>query len=106
MSIELPEPGSLQYNSETRSILEIGEDCEYPIAEIVGAVSAETAATDGFLFAAAPDLLAALQAAVDYLVDNQPKGRIRDIFSQLNRYENGVMKPARAAIAKATGGEA
>lgn len=64
---------------------------------------AESAA-NARLIAAAPELLAALQAAVEYLHANRPKGKVRDIFSQLNAHENGVLKPARAAIAKATGG--
>ena len=55
------------------------------------------------LIAAAPELLAALEDAVAYLEANRPKGNIRDIFTELNQYENAVMKPARAAIAKATG---
>jgi hypothetical protein len=57
------------------------------------------------LISAAPDLLAALQAAVEYLEAYRPKGKIRDIFTQLNAHENGALKPARAAIAKATGGQ-
>jgi len=60
------------------------------------------AAANARLIAAAPDLLAALEAAVAYLEANRPQGKIRDIFSALNHYENDVMKPARAAIAKAT----
>ena len=40
----------------------------------------------------------ALTAAVRYLEKHRPKGNIRDIFSELNEYENGVMKPARAAL--------
>jgi hypothetical protein len=52
---------------------------------------------------AVPDLIAALAAAVQYLEKHRPKGNIRDIFSELNEYENGVMKPARAAIHRATG---
>ena len=56
------------------------------------------------LIASAPDLLAALKSAVSYLEANRPKGNIREIFHQLNEYENGVLKPARAAIAQAEGG--
>ena len=56
------------------------------------------------LIASAPDLLAALKSAVSYLEANRPKGKIRGIFTQLNEYENGVLKPARAAIAQAEGG--
>ena len=56
------------------------------------------------LIASAPDLLAALKSAVSYLESNRPKGKIREIFTQLNEYENGVLKPARAAIAQAEGG--
>jgi hypothetical protein len=55
------------------------------------------------LIAAAPDLLAALARAVAYLDANRPKGKISDIFSKLNEHENDVLKPARAAIAKAKG---
>ena len=56
------------------------------------------------LIASAPDLLSALKSAVSYLEANRPKGNIREIFHQLNEYENGVLKPARAAIAQAEGG--
>lgn len=55
------------------------------------------------LIASAPDLLAALKSAVSYLEANRPKGKIREIFTQLNEYENGVLKPARAAILRAEG---
>jgi hypothetical protein len=44
----------------------------------------------------------ALAAAVQYLEKHRPTGKIRDIFSDLNEYENGVMKPARAALKGAT----
>ena len=54
------------------------------------------------LIAAAPELLEALNKAVAYLEANRPAGKIREIFSKLNELENGVIKPARAAIAKAT----
>ena len=54
---------------------------------------------------AAPALLDALQLAVAYLEAHRPKGKIRDIFHELNEYENGVMKPARAALAAATGAD-
>lgn len=50
----------------------------------------------------ASDLLGALIRAVAYLDANRPKGKIADIFSKLNELENDVLKPARAAIAKAT----
>ena len=56
------------------------------------------------LIASAPELLAVLKIAVSYLEANRPKGKIREIFTQLNEYENGVLKPARAAIAQAEGG--
>ena len=56
------------------------------------------------LIASAPALLEALKSAVSYLEANRPKGNIREIFHQLNEYENGVLKPARAAIAQAEGG--
>lgn len=48
-------------------------------------------------------LVAALEKAVQYLEAHRPKGKIRDIFHDLNEYENGVMKPARAALAAAKG---
>jgi hypothetical protein len=51
---------------------------------------------------AAPELLASLIRAVAYLDANRPKGKMKDIFSKLNEHENDVLKPARAAIAKAT----
>ena len=54
------------------------------------------------LIAAAPELLEALTKAVAYLQANRPAGKISEIFSKLNELENGVIKPARAAIAKAT----
>jgi hypothetical protein len=47
----------------------------------------------------------ALIASVQYLEKHRPKGNIRAIFSELNEYENGVMKPARSAL-NAFGGEA
>lgn len=56
------------------------------------------------LIASSPALLEALKSAVSYLEANRPKGNIREIFQQLNEYENGVLKPARAAIAQAEGG--
>jgi hypothetical protein len=56
------------------------------------------------LIASSPALLDALKNAVSYLEANRPKGKIREIFTQLNEYENGVLKPARAAIAQAEGG--
>ena len=56
------------------------------------------------LIASSPNLLAALKSAVSYLEANRPKGNIREIFHQLNEYENGVLKPARAALAQAEGG--
>lgn len=52
------------------------------------------------------ELLAALEKAVEYLDNHRPKGKIRDIFSELNEHENAVLKPARAAIAKARKGKA
>ncbi len=64
----------------------------------------ETETANARLIASAPDLLAALKSAVSYLEANRPKGKIREIFHQLNEYENGVLKPARAAIAQAEGG--
>jgi hypothetical protein len=98
-----------------------GETCQTSIGEKSGGVSVcEVTMSDGEgrqtkestdrgcanarIIAAAPELLAALEAAVAYLEANRPQGKIRDIFSALNHYENDVMKPARAAIAKATGG--
>ena len=56
------------------------------------------------IISAAPALLEALKSAVSYLEANRPKGKIREIFTKLNEYENGVLKPARAAIAQAEGG--
>ena len=55
------------------------------------------------IISAAPALLEALKSAVSYLEANRPKGNIREIFTQLNEYENGVLNPARAAIAQAEG---
>jgi hypothetical protein len=65
-------------------------------------VAAFVTQADAELFVSAPDLLAALQTAVAYIEANRPKGKIKDIFSELNYYENAVLKPARAAITKAT----
>lgn len=48
-------------------------------------------------------LLAAAEIALEYLQNNQPKGKIGDIFHKLNEHENGVVKPLRAAIAEARG---
>ena len=67
-------------------------------------VSEAEADANARLMASAPDLLSALKSAVSYLEANRPKGNIREIFHQLNEYENGVLKPARAAIAQAEGG--
>ncbi len=50
-------------------------------------------------------LVEALEAAVQYLEANRPKGDIRRIFTQLNQHENGVLKPARAALQAAQGGD-
>lgn len=58
---------------------------------------------DAALYAAAPDMLEALKAALAHLETYRPKGNIRDIFTELNSYENGAIKPIRAAIAKAEG---
>ena len=64
------------------------------IAEFVETINDETGHAE---------LLEALESALAYLETVRPKGKIRDIFHQLNQYENGVMKPARAAIARAKG---
>lgn len=64
----------------------------------------ETLQANARLIAAAPAMLEALKNAVSYLEANRPKGKISEIFHQLNEYENGVLKPARAAIARAEGG--
>jgi hypothetical protein len=50
-------------------------------------------------------LVEALEAAVQYLDAHRPKGKIRDIFHELNQHENSVMKPARAALLLAKGGQ-
>ena len=55
---------------------------------------------------AARDLLAACETALAYLEVNRPKGNIRANFSAINQHENAVVKPLRAAIAKAQGGAA
>ena len=54
------------------------------------------------LFAAAPDLLAACEAALAYLNDYRPTD-IRKNFAQMNRHENDAVKPLYAAIARAKG---
>ena len=78
---------------------------EYPIATTTHSpIPTEEAYANARLIASAPDLLAALKSAVSYLEANRPKGNIREIFTQLNEYENGVLKPARAALARAEGG--
>jgi hypothetical protein len=64
----------------------------------------ETAIANARLFAAAPELLEALQMALVELEKTRqrlPKD-IRKSFTDLNALENGAIKPARAAIAKAT----
>jgi len=76
-----------------------------PIAYVGGnGQNGYTETANARLIASAPDLLAALKSAVSYLEANRPKGKIREIFTQLNEYENGVLKPARAAILQAEGG--
>lgn len=69
-----------------------------------GPIPDEERIANARLIAAAPALLDALKSAVSYLEANRPKGKIREIFTQLNEYENGVLKPARAAISHAEGG--
>lgn len=56
---------------------------------------------DARLIAASPALLAALQEADAYLMAHQPKGNIRDNFSELNAHAC-LCKTIHAAIAKAT----
>jgi hypothetical protein len=55
------------------------------------------------LMAASPELIEALEAAVACLEAHRPQGKIEEIFARLDEHENAVMKPARAAIAKARG---
>jgi len=74
-------------------------------ASITGAVPDPEAEANARLIAAAPELLEACEAALEYLNRNRPKGNIRDNFTALNEHENGVVKPLRAAIAKAKGGQ-
>lgn len=75
------------YSGENLSVV-FGIDCE----------------ADARLIAAAPCLLEALEATVEYLLANLPKGKIRDSahFHALNLHACTV-KQARAAIAKAKG---
>ena len=63
----------------------------------------ENGSANASLIAAAPELLAACEAAVKYLEAHRPQGKIREIFTALNEHENGTLKPLRAAIAKAKG---
>lgn len=76
------------------------------VAKIEGQPDAETAEANARLIAAAPDLLAALEKALAYLIAHPPKGNIRDRahFSALNEHANDVVKPIHDALTKATGG--
>jgi len=79
-------------------------DPPFAIIDSGGKILPEYEAANARLIAAAPSMLEALKSAVSYLEANRPKGKIREIFTQLNEYENGVLKPARAAILQAEGG--
>ncbi len=57
------------------------------------------------LIAAAPELLDAARAALRYLEANRPDSDVRKDFTSLNEHENIAVKPLRAAIAKAEGGQ-
>jgi hypothetical protein len=88
--------------SATHTVAEC-HGCDIPGAS--GEVEVDEAKVNAHLIAAAPELLAALEIAVEYLHANRPKGDIRKNFSAINEHENGVMKPARAAISKAKGAQ-
>jgi len=111
-------PWSVNYNLTTAGVAQICADKKHHLFGIADCFQGEASThgkngkyflgekemlTNARLIAASPELLAALQSAVVYLEKNLPKGKVRDIFSQLNEFENGVLKPARAAIDKATG---
>ena len=57
------------------------------------------------LIAAAPELLDAARAALRYLEANRPDSDVRKDFTSLSEHENIAVKPLRAAIAKAEGGQ-
>ncbi len=63
----------------------------------------DTAEADARLIAASPDLLLVCEMVLAYLEANRPTGDIRKNFHVFNEHENGVIKPLRAAIAKAIG---
>lgn len=108
MAKHTPGPwGTDDYGVSTRLVVIDRQGNAVPIANgsIEGAWDDDPEArANAILFAAAPELLEALQAAVTYLEAHRPKGKINDIYHELNHYENSVMQPARAAIQKATGG--
>lgn len=63
----------------------------------VGKINGEANAR---LIAAAPDAIEALRVALAYLEAHRPSMK-RDGFYALNEHENAVIKPIRAALAKA-----
>jgi hypothetical protein len=87
---------------ETAEVFDI--KCNLGTVAMTDDLSPKTNEANARLIASSPALLDALKNAVSYLEANRPKGKIREIFHQLNEYENGVLKPARAAIAQAEGG--
>lgn len=66
------------------------------VCEVYGIADGSEAAANARLIASAPELLASLQLMVD---------RFLDAEGSYGAWENDALEAARAAIAKATGGE-
>lgn len=94
----------VNHTGDCRVFAKLNDNQLYCTVEVGwGANARQVCEANARLIAAAPDLLAALERAAAYLQTHLPKGKIQDIFSELNEHENGVLKPALAAITKAKG---
>jgi hypothetical protein len=64
------------------------------------AAAPETAAERDRLREEVRELREVLGASLAWIERHRPKGKIGDIFTELNEMENGIVKPARAVLAK------